>query len=106
MTFNLPPPTCISNMFGRWLNAMEKSLKSLILVDSCAICWSIWNCRNDLVFNRKFPIYAGDLLGGVLAPYLIPTASDGGQGFYEFWVQPYGDGRTGFLQPVWVARRA
>lgn len=35
------------------------------------------------------------LLGDILAPFLVPTAADGGQGVYRIWMQPYEDGSSG-----------
>ena len=52
-TYNIPPPTNIKNMFGNWLNGMDKQTKARIRIGVSAICWSIWNCRNNLVFNRS-----------------------------------------------------
>jgi hypothetical protein len=40
-------------MFGNWLNGVEKQTKAQICVGICALIWAIWNCRNDLVFNKK-----------------------------------------------------
>ena len=52
-TYNIPPPSNITNMFGNWLNGVDKKTKTMIRIGVPAICWSIWNCRNNLVFNRK-----------------------------------------------------
>ena len=52
-TYNIPPPTNVTNMFENWLNGMHKKTKDRICIGVSAICWSIWNCRNNLVFNRK-----------------------------------------------------
>ncbi|VAI71533.1 unnamed protein product [Triticum turgidum subsp. durum] len=35
-------------------------------------------------------------------PYVVATHSYGLQGAFGYWVQPMGDGRTGYLQPVWM----
>jgi hypothetical protein len=51
-TFNIPPPANITNLFGNWLNGIGKKTKALIRVGVCALVWAIWNCRNDVVFNR------------------------------------------------------
>lgn len=51
--FNLAPPLSITNMFGHWLAEIPKILKSQLLVGASALCWSIWLCRNDVVFNTK-----------------------------------------------------
>jgi hypothetical protein len=51
-TFNMPPPANIKNMFGKWLNGIDKSSKARIRIGVCAIVWAIWNCRNDIIFNN------------------------------------------------------
>jgi hypothetical protein len=52
-THDLPPPTNITNMFGNWLNGVDKPSKALIRIGVLALCWSIWRCRNDIIFNNK-----------------------------------------------------
>ena len=52
-TYNIPPPTNVSNMFGNWLNGVDNKTKARIRIGVSAICWSIWNCMNNLVFNKK-----------------------------------------------------
>ena len=51
-TFNITPPTSITNLFGNWLNGVDKKTKANIHVGVCAFLWAIWNCRNDVVFNK------------------------------------------------------
>ena len=51
-TYNITPPTNITNMFGNWLNGVDKQTKARIRIGVSAICWAIWNCRNNLIFNR------------------------------------------------------
>jgi hypothetical protein len=51
-TFNIEPPTSVTNMFGNWLNGIGRRVKARIRVGVCAIVWAIWNCRNDVVFNK------------------------------------------------------
>jgi hypothetical protein len=52
-TYSLPPPTNITNMFSNWLNGVDKTYKSRIRVGVSALCWSIWRCRNNVVFNNS-----------------------------------------------------
>jgi hypothetical protein len=40
-------------MFGNWLNGIDRDTKARIRVGTCAIVWSLWNCRNDITFNKK-----------------------------------------------------
>ena len=51
-TFNIVTPTNSSNMFGVWLDGVEKGLKAQIRVGTCALLWSIWRCRNDIIFDN------------------------------------------------------
>jgi hypothetical protein len=51
-TFSLPPPTNITNLFGNWLSVIVKEDRARIRVGVCALLWTLWNCRNDLVFNK------------------------------------------------------
>jgi hypothetical protein len=43
----------ISHMFGNWLWGISKELKPLVLLGAATTCWSLWLCRNDVVFERK-----------------------------------------------------
>jgi hypothetical protein len=51
--FDLPPPTNITNKFGNWLNGVDKKAKDRIRIGVSALCWSIWRCRNNIVFNKS-----------------------------------------------------
>ena len=51
--YDLPPPTNITNMFGNWLNGVDKSSKARIRIGVSTLCWSIWQCRNDVIFNKS-----------------------------------------------------
>ena len=52
-TFNISPPTSVANLFGHWLNGVDKKTKTRIRIGTCAFVWAIWNCRNDVVFNKN-----------------------------------------------------
>ena len=52
-TFNVYPPTSIANLFGSWLNGIDRVTKARIRIGVAAILWALWNCRNDIVFNKK-----------------------------------------------------
>lgn len=41
ITFNFPPPTSITNLFGNWLNGVEKKLKAHMRMGVSAFCWAI-----------------------------------------------------------------
>jgi hypothetical protein len=51
--YNIPAPSNITNMFGKWLNGVSKHGKARIRIGISALCWSIWTCRNDMVFNKQ-----------------------------------------------------
>ena len=51
--WGIPKPRNISNMFGSWLNRVPKDFKPLVLVGAAALCWSVWLCRNGVVFDNK-----------------------------------------------------
>ena len=53
ITYDLPPPTNTTNMFGNWLNGVDRISKARIRIGVSALCWSIWRCRNDIMFNRN-----------------------------------------------------
>jgi hypothetical protein len=53
MTFNLPPPANITNMFRNLLNGVPKKDKKHIRVGVCAVLWSIWKIRNDYIFTKQ-----------------------------------------------------
>ena len=46
----LAKPCSVSNMFGNWTQGISKLYKPLVLLGAAATCWSIWLCRNDIVF--------------------------------------------------------
>ena len=48
-TFNITPPSNVSNMFGDWLDGVEKKNKAQIHVGTCALVQSLWNCWNDII---------------------------------------------------------
>jgi hypothetical protein len=52
MTFVLSPPKNITNLFGNWLSNFDKKDVKQIRVGVCAIVWTLWNARNDHVFNK------------------------------------------------------
>ena len=53
VTFNITPPLTISHLFDNWLAGVEPKSAAHIRVGACALFWSLWNCRNDVAFNRQ-----------------------------------------------------
>jgi hypothetical protein len=52
-TYNIPPPTNITNMFGNWLNGVPKEIKDRIRSIVLGLCWSIWNVVTILFLTIK-----------------------------------------------------
>jgi hypothetical protein len=50
--------------------------------------------------NQKILIYAGYPYGYPLDPYVVLSLARGAAGGDGFWVQPFGDGSSGFIQLV------
>ena len=40
-TFNITPPTSVSNLFGTWLNGVDKEIKARIRISVSAFLWAI-----------------------------------------------------------------
>jgi hypothetical protein len=40
-------------MFGDWLHGFNSVIKTVFLLGATVICWALWICRNDLVFEKK-----------------------------------------------------
>jgi hypothetical protein len=80
MTFGLPPPKNVKNLFCNWLAGIDKRDVKQIRVGVCAIIWAIWNARSDKVFNKT---RASSIL------QVIPVASH--------WIRMWS-----YLQPVEV----
>jgi hypothetical protein len=53
--------------------------------------------------NQKTLIFAGYPYGYPLDPYVVLSPTRGAAGSDGFWVQPFGDGSSGFIQPVRLA---
>jgi hypothetical protein len=53
LSYNIPPPSNVTNMFGNWLNGVDRQSKVFIRIGVSALCWSIWKVRNDIIFNKK-----------------------------------------------------
>jgi hypothetical protein len=100
-TFNITQPTNCTNMFGNWLNGIDRDIKARIRVGTCAIVWSLWNCRNDITFNKKGTAHFLQVIryGYSLDPRVGVPVAGGAAGTYGL----SRDGCTGYLQPGWLA---
>uniref|UniRef100_A0A0D3GMK9 Reverse transcriptase zinc-binding domain-containing protein n=1 Tax=Oryza barthii TaxID=65489 RepID=A0A0D3GMK9_9ORYZ len=94
--FNIPPPHNAKNIFSNWLRKVSRSIKKMILIEVSVVCWSIWRCRNDKVFNGYLHVF-------LLAPLLVYNATTGVAGYYAQWCYTLGIGSQGSLIPLWVA---
>jgi hypothetical protein len=79
------PPRSVSNMFGNWLQGIRKDLKSLILLGVATICWTIWLCRNNMVFDkRKISSHLHIIFLNFLLPSYLGNPSKTGS---RIWLQ-------------------
>mgnify|MGYP006268343495 CR=1 FL=1 len=53
IAFNISPRVSIESLFGTWLAGVDHTTASHILIGIYALIWAIWNCRNDIIFNRQ-----------------------------------------------------
>jgi hypothetical protein len=52
-TYAIPPPTNIIIMFGNWINGINNKTKPQIHIGVSTLVWSIWSCRNNIVFHMN-----------------------------------------------------
>ena len=45
-------PSSISRILGSWLSNFDLKEKKYIMVQVATLCWTIWRCRNDLIFKN------------------------------------------------------
>ena len=51
--FGISQPRSVPNMFGTWLTGINHNLKHLVLLGAAATCWSLWLCKNGVIFENK-----------------------------------------------------
>jgi hypothetical protein len=90
LTYNIPPPSNITNMFGNWLNGVHKIDKAKICIGVSVLCWAIWTSRNNIVFNKQ---------KGINFLQVVRRATQWTQsaGRYGYWMQPVAGGCSGLL---------
>ena len=54
-TFGINPPRSVNHMLGSWLSGFSAQLRKMMLVGASALCWSVWLCRNEVVFQKVYP---------------------------------------------------
>ena len=53
IALGIPRRHDVSHIMNGWLGAGDIQNKGIILIGVAAIFWSIWLCRNDIVFNKQ-----------------------------------------------------
>jgi hypothetical protein len=48
---SLTPPKPVSHMFWNWLHFLDDKMKKITMAGVATLCWVIWRCRNDTIFN-------------------------------------------------------
>jgi hypothetical protein len=49
----LSPPRSVANILGNWLHGIDNRDRVHIRVGAIALIWSLWLCRNNMVFDAK-----------------------------------------------------
>jgi hypothetical protein len=55
--FGFVQPNSVEHLFGPWINSFPPKLRKQIMIGVAAMCWALWLCRNDVVFQRSKPNY-------------------------------------------------
>jgi len=55
ITFGITKPRSASDLFGGWIGRFPLKQRNRVLLGIAAICWAIWLCRNDVVFQQSKP---------------------------------------------------
>jgi hypothetical protein len=96
-TFNILPPSNITNIFGKLLNGIDKKTNERICVGVCALVWTIWNCRNEVVFNRSAnPNFLQIIHRAASLIHLWSYLTFG------YWMQSPDGGCSGYIQAGWL----
>jgi hypothetical protein len=76
----------MTDMFGNWLNGVDIASKEQFRTDICALIWAIWNCRNDIVFTKKYEceFLTDYLYGYILDPRVVLSFARDPAGAYGF----------------------
>ena len=54
-TFGIEPPRNVTHLLGSWLSGLSTQLRKMMLVGASALCWSLWLCWNEVVFQNLYP---------------------------------------------------
>jgi hypothetical protein len=55
----IPKPNSRMHILAGWITSIRAKEKHLILVGVAAMFWSIWLCKNDIVFDKKIHGFFG-----------------------------------------------
>jgi hypothetical protein len=102
LTFSLTPPKNDTNLFRKWLNGIDKQVCQTNYGWSMCYYLGIVECEKSSYFQQteSHIIFVGYPNGYALDPYVVLSSSSGAARCHGFRVQPFGDGPTGFIQPV------
>ena len=39
-------------MLENWLSNFDNNERRVVLVGAAALCWAIWRCHNDIIFDK------------------------------------------------------
>jgi hypothetical protein len=100
-TFNTPPPTNIRNMFGNWLNGVDKKIKAQIRIGlwcgqfGIAVMMLFLTKQVMLNFCRLFTRLRTRSTVGLFSCQRT-------KGAYGYWMYSIDGGRSGYLQSGWL----
>jgi hypothetical protein len=101
MTFGLTPPKNVTNLFWNWFKEISKKNDLVkIRVGVCAIIWTLWNTRNNLIFNKSKKKFTGYSYGYPMDLYVVLSSTRGATKDDRFWVQSFENGSLRFIQAV------
>jgi hypothetical protein len=83
------------------LSKMRKPTLELVYVLLCGL-YGMFGTILSLT-NQLFHHFAGFPFGYPLDPYVVLSPADGAAPGHGFWVQPFGNGCSGYIQPIWQA---
>jgi hypothetical protein len=56
----------VSHMFENWLHILDDNMKKITMAGVAALCWAIWRCRNDIIFNKiKYSSFMQTIFNGI-----------------------------------------
>jgi hypothetical protein len=69
-------PLCsVANIFGNWLNGVDRRVKILIRVGAFVIILSLWLCRNDHILMIKITLACRLSTSPLLAQFMVVSSA-------------------------------